>query len=804
MKHFKRILCLLLTLCLCVGLFGCSKGSGGKNTTSTADLHVYKSTEVDTKLDSYADSFDNNTVILNDRIYLVGYTYDDSDAGVQYKLLSVGLDGSDPQAIPLDTLNVDDPTTQSASFNGLMSDDSGNLYLLEQVYTSGTEEAGWTDASQTYYVNQIDTSGNILNSFAFSAPENSWLNVASSVCMNGNFYFFTYDSIFVVPTDGSATKTFPVLSDGNGYLNALYRQGDSLLCSYYGGENWEYHLCTVDLQTGKLGPDLNVPDSMRNATALVDPNGKLYFTDENGIYSVDTNAGTATLLCSWLDSDIDSSGSIQTLRAMADGTFLATGNGENWDKFLLTTLTYVDPATLPEKTILRLGCAYSWSLQRAVLKFNRASDTVRITLVDYSQYDSEENNWNGSTTQLNTDIISGNVPDILLVDNSLPFQSYVNKGLFTDLYPLLDADESLSREDFVSNVLEACENDGKLTSIVPYYDIVTAVAPAGMVDSAAGWTWDQFFSVLQQYPDIKNALPSITRDSVLNIALMLSGDQYIDYSTGTCHFDSPAFQQLLEYAATYPAEISDNDYKETKDWFAEGQALMNITYLYDFTCMREQTYTLNGPVVFKGFPTADGTGGSAIMPYMQLAISQGCADKTAAWEFISSFLTQEYQDDITGDLPLRVDSLQKMADRAMNPDDSSSYIGGITSYASNTAEINAVMSTDDTAAEDSGETTEETADTAAEDTAEAGDIADDDIAGGDLNSEDYWNRAVTQAEIDQMMDVIHSTKTLYQWDQSLTNIITEEVAAFFNGSKTAADTAAIIQNRASTYLSESR
>ena len=88
-------------------------------------------------------------------------------------------------------------------------------------------------------------------------------------------------------------------------------------------------------------------------------------------------------------------------------------------------------------------------------------------------------------------------------------------------------------------------------------------------------------------------------------------------------------------------------------------------------------------------------------------------------------------------------------------------------------------------------------------------IADDDIA--EVLPEDewieedaYWNRPLTQAEVDQVVELINSTTTLYQYDEALMDIVLEEAEAFFAGTRSAKDAAAILQNRAQTYISESR
>ncbi len=72
----------------------------------------------------------------------------------------------------------------------------------------------------------------------------------------------------------------------------------------------------------------------------------------------------------------------------------------------------------------------------------------------------------------------------------------------------------------------------------------------------------------------------------------------------------------------------------------------------------------------------------------------------------------------------------------------------------------------------------------------------------DFNMEIY---AATQEEIDQVRALLESAEKISgNVDEQLTNIITEESAAFFKGQKSAADTANVIQNRIQIYVNENQ
>ena len=64
--------------------------------------------------------------------------------------------------------------------------------------------------------------------------------------------------------------------------------------------------------------------------------------------------------------------------------------------------------------------------------------------------------------------------------------------------------------------------------------------------------------------------------------------------------------------------------------------------------------------------------------------------------------------------------------------------------------------------------------------------------------------ALTQEDIDQILGVINNTHSVYDYDQEILDIITDEVAAYFAGDKDVQTTASMIQSRVNLYVQEQR
>ena len=68
--------------------------------------------------------------------------------------------------------------------------------------------------------------------------------------------------------------------------------------------------------------------------------------------------------------------------------------------------------------------------------------------------------------------------------------------------------------------------------------------------------------------------------------------------------------------------------------------------------------------------------------------------------------------------------------------------------------------------------------------------------------EELFIYALTQEEVDLFMEIYEACENFYSYDQDITNLISEEAAAFFDGQKTAEETAKLIQDRVSLYVME--
>ena len=170
----------------------------------------------------------------------------------------------------------------------------------------------------------------------------------------------------------------------------------------------------------------------------------------------------------------------------------------------------------------------------------------------------------------------------------------------------------------------------------------------------------------------------------------------------------------------------------------------------------------DGDISFKGYPNADKQGTFFNFTSM-VAISSKCENNDAAWDFIRTVLTEEYQSKHYTDMynvPIREDVYEAYQTYAMNTKE-----GFIDKYGN---EINPI---------DMG------------------------YSWGDV---EIQIKPLSQEEMDEFRAMVESASGVWSYDNSLQEIISEEAMAYFKGEKSVDDVAAIIQNRATTYVNENR
>lgn len=267
-------------------------------------------------------------------------------------------------------------------------------------------------------------------------------------------------------------------------------------------------------------------------------------------------------------------------------------------------------------------------------EFNQTHERCQIEVREYG-----EEGYEGGLLRFNADMVSDHPPDIVDI-GSLNVLPYLSNGVFTDLYPLMDADPEMKRSDFIPVALKWYETGGKLFALPLGYRIETLIGKEAVVGSPSEWTMEKMQELAGKLPKGSLLIDNLTSVGFLRAALRMGLDQFVDMETGKCRFDSKEFRDLLEMANTMTGA---NMGKEVEKHLQDGTLLLDRAYIDSLRFYKEAVDRFGGGAVCVGFPSGQG-GKSLLVPYKSIAIADRCRHKEEAWEFVSSLLGEEFQE----------------------------------------------------------------------------------------------------------------------------------------------------------------
>ena len=804
----KNIVCLLLALAMGLSLAACGSSGGSANTATPAPTEsaapelVYVSDFK--KLLDDSENYVSIRSYSDDGIYYSSWEKvgENIPEGVKpqyegqydvYETFLYHMD-KDGKITKLENYKTVDAPVNDKDYKEFYSgsDMSGICFTPDGFVTLELAYASWNDGDgnytqyseeyfqhqrfrQEYYIRSFDREGNERTSAKIDVPEDGWLDAYSmQLDDKGNVIVSAGQGLRAIGLDGRDAYEINV----NGYINGLISLPDGRIAVATSGE--ENLVSILDSETGKLvdGVKMNV-ETYNTVTGNKDYD--FYYTSGAYFYGCKLGDEEPTKLFNWIGCDVN--GSRVTVLDVSDegvvtGVLTNYNNKTRLYSTELVSIRQVPSDTVPQKEPIKLAVMYlDFGVQDMIIDFNRHSDKYRIEVADYSEYGTDANGNSIGATKLNTEILSGNVPDILCL-NGLNYRQLANKGILEDLYPFIDADPELQRSDFFPNVLQAMEVDGKLCSTVSSFFISSALGAASVVGDEPGWTYDEFNEALASMPEGCTAFDQyVTRDSILSTCLALDMTDYVDWGSGTVRFDSPDFIRLLNFANSFPSEFDWENYdwareESVEERLAQGKQMLVQTSAYSIDDIFYNNYTqfMGGKVTYIGYPTSHGTGNMiSFSGDFGYALSSKSACKDAAWQFLRTFFTKDYQSENVYSLPSRLDVFDEKAAEAST-----------VQYQQNS---------------------------------EGQFLLDDNGEKIPVVRTTVWNKetqqteeiyALTEDQIQQIRELILTTTKVADYNQEILDIVKEQAAPFFAGQKTAEEVAKLVQSKANIYVNEQR
>ncbi len=848
----KRTVSLLLAVCLALSVVVFS--SCGQKAEPTKPTNVFRTTEIELpeELSSENVSF-GQMVKVSDTLYTLASSYDMETYMPHYELVSFSLaDGALKERLPIEITQNENGGENLMNFT--VAED-GTAYFMFEKYTYSEDMYTQTNELRVLRNGVMEALD-----IDLAADEGYGFYVNSMITLpDGSLLLVAWNGMRVVTPDGTVKTVEGINPDESNIERAFLLDGKVYVSMYtFSENNYGSVISEFDPVTGTFGEKLEINQN-HVYNMILGPGYDYYYNDRNCLWGVDMETGEMTEVVNFINSDINGN-DINEVVALSADRFFATVRERDLSTGMSTMgFTFMDRVPDDEvvpKNMLRLAVNYSsYELRTRVIDFNKKNDTYRIVIDDYSRFNTDEN-YNAGVEKLNSDIISGNVPDIFMINNETPYDIYAAKGIFADIYELMDADESFDRSKYLENIFKAFEYGGELLSLVPSFTIQTFAAKKELLGGITGWNFEEFAEFAAAHPEIRMFDYEYNREYFVRNFMLFARSQFIDEETGICSFDSPEFRELLTFAASleetdFWSSVSEEDQMSSDFWqefdnrFKEGRVLLSNAYIseLEYSIKNLLNYTFTADIEFVGFPVSEGNG-ALIEAYTEYAISADSDFKEGAWEFIKTTISEEAQMPVyneqyqywnypAGNLPVYKPALEKMAEIAMTPreEESGGVIigGGIatlpavpTVLYSETASAETVSSETEAPADTvessefakefiSEETTAYTADyeePASDDViieiapeTMAPDIAIDVPIGGYV---DPYSVPLTEEQMESVMNLITGTTNVARYDEELNNIISEELEPFFAGTKSLDDTVRYIQDRVSKYINESR
>ena len=786
-------------------------GGSGSGSTPVQDTYVYvpEYVPISSELDGYPSS-----LLYADGRFLTsvyGVIRSEIPEGVtpewegQYdiygnKFYWLNLDGSmealsayEPMPAPTFEEGVDG--SGSSYVNQYTLTPTGDLAVIEEVYSYWYEgpaeperysdawyEAGYyiyERSEENFYLRLLNADGGEKACIPLNdlqQDEESYFYIGRFAADASGYFYLTSDmTLYILDSEGTLVKTLTT----ENWFDSLVNLPDGRVAA----SQWDmngYVLLPIDPVTLELDTENPIPlgNGMYDFYGMSpSANGEydFLFTNGSNLMGYKLSDGSTAKILNWINSDVDPNELSNTAFMLPDGRIVALETQWNDDSMTTSSsfvfLKQVPASSLEQKQIITLATLYlDYQTRSRIVKFNRSSPDFRIELRDYSEYNTEED-YEAGLTKLTAELMAGNMPDILSLDG-MPVGQLESRGMLTDLYPLLNADSELNGQ-LIEGVLQALDSNGKLYRTAPSFQLFTVMGGASVVGDTPGWTLKDFETALSNMPEGCEPFNSyMTRGTILNFMLNMNWDQLVNWDTGKCSFDTGLFADILKFAARFPETYEyDEDYVWTEEddemnRIASGKQMLMYTWLYDFRDWQYYNAMFGGDATCIGFPVSEGVGNAFQFDGSGYAITTGCKHPEAAWQYIRSTLTADYQEKNVWTFPTNKVAFQKRLEEAMTP-----------RYQTD-ADGNFIL-------DENGEKIEEF---------------------------DYWGwsggsveiGAVTQAEADKILAVIDSTTRVTEYDDELYSIILTDCEAFFAGQKSAEEVSKLLQSKMTIYVNEQR
>ena len=751
----KRIFALLMAgvLVLSSFLVGCGSddsGKGDKTNVSQEEGPWYKAQYRDFTTEK--SEYINTVEIYEDAVYFIAEKYVEETGESITKIKKMMLSDFSVTELELEL-------EEDFYIMDMFIDDTG-IYLATQM-TKWNDDYSKLLESQ-YKIRHCDYTG----------KEIAVTDISDEMMNKGEEGMSAYISSLVRDKEGNL-----VMTDANSFIMALDKEGNKIAdieltnwgndlivsedgtvyYSYMDDVDWAQVFVPIEVEANKLGESIGSLNSYNANNCLIDANQLLWMNEQNSLVTYNFDTEEKNEILNWLDYNVNGE-AISAMEILSDGKIVAytTDYGQEGAVYELVILEETDEPLDEKQVITYATFGTDSEITEAIVRFNKNSEDYRIKVVDY--YDEED--YETSFNAYNEAILNGDIADIINVD-ATQYKSMARKGLYADLNELMDADADISREDYFENVLDAYEIDGKLCAMPTSFAVSTLVGRKDVWGDDAGITLDDIKTMIETMPADVALMDNMSKSYFMYLMTQGMMENFVNWETGECAFDSEEFISILEIANTFPKEYDyENQTMSTPEKIQNGKVLLYGESFYEITSYQVVKEFFGAETVALGYPGVGGNGALITNSNNMFAIANDSDNKEAAWEFVKYMISEDYQNNyIYWQNPINKAAFNNLMEKAQEAEYYTDENG------------NQVESPKMT-------------------------------YGWDHFQVSVY--AATEQDVEEYISILEGATTLTTYEEEIIKIISEEVEPFFDGKKSAADVAKIIQGRVKIYVNENR
>lgn len=272
--------------------------------------------------------------------------------------------------------------------------------------------------------------------------------------------------------------------------------------------------------------------------------------------------------------------------------------------------------------------------KKMVDSFNKSQDKYWVQLHQYTVLD-----------HILLDIMRKQGPDIFFMMH-MDYNSLAESGMFEELTPYFESSEVVKKEDIVESIWRAGSVGEGYYYVIPRFVPSICLVEKGYTDGGE-WTIEEYLKLAEKYPEGMLDRNIATPEKVLSRNLVLAIDEYIDWEKRTCSFDSKEFIALLENLKSLSTKKYDTLLdKNTAEQLYQKSLLVyscNLTWHQDMNDYKDLRDTLLQFCEIAGVPNEEGKVKYRMSYDAMYGINAESENKEGAWAYLEYLLSEEYQ-----------------------------------------------------------------------------------------------------------------------------------------------------------------